>query len=107
MPDIVVTDLMMPRMDGIELIDKVRHDFTMSHIPIVMLTARHSPDDRVKAMEFGADGYITKPFSIELLLARIDNLLTQRRSSRRSRRATRSRSWSSKMSSSRTATRSL
>lgn len=79
MPDIIVTDLMMPRMDGIELIDKVRHDFTMSHIPIVMLTARHSPDDRVKAMEFGADGYITKPFSIELLLARIDNLLTQRR----------------------------
>ncbi|WP_418991139.1 two-component regulator propeller domain-containing protein [Alistipes sp.] len=79
MPDIVVTDLMMPRMDGIELIDKVRHDFTMSHIPIVMLTAKHSPDDRVKAMEFGADGYITKPFSIELLLARIDNLLTQRR----------------------------
>lgn len=79
MPDIIVTDLMMPRMDGIELIDKVRHDFTMSHIPIVMLTARHSPDDRVKAMEYGADGYITKPFSIELLLARIDNLLTQRR----------------------------
>ena len=79
MPDIIVTDLMMPCMDGIELIDKVRHDFTMSHIPIVMLTARHSPDDRVKAMEFGADGYITKPFSIELLLARIDNLLTQRR----------------------------
>lgn len=79
MPDIIVTDLMMPRMDGIELIDRVRHDFTMSHIPIVMLTARHSPDDRVKAMEYGADGYITKPFSIELLLARIDNLLTQRR----------------------------
>lgn len=79
MPDIVVTDLMMPRMDGIELIDKIRHDFSMSHIPIVMLTAKHSPDDRLKAMEFGADGYITKPFSIELLLARIDNLLTQRR----------------------------
>ncbi|MDE6865731.1 MAG: response regulator, partial [Alistipes sp.] len=79
MPDIVVTDLMMPRMDGIELIDKVRHDFTISHIPIIMLTARHSPDDRVKAMEYGADGYITKPFSIELLLARIDNLLNQRR----------------------------
>ncbi len=79
LPDIIVTDLMMPRMDGIELIDKVRHDFTMSHIPIVMLTARHSPDDRLKAMEFGADGYITKPFSIELLLARIDNLLTRRR----------------------------
>ena len=79
MPDIIITDLMMPRMDGIELIERVRHDFTMSHIPIVMLTARHSPDDRLKAMEYGADGYITKPFSIELLLARIDNLLTQRR----------------------------
>ncbi len=79
MPDIIVTDLMMPRMDGIELVAKLRGDFTTSHIPIVMLTARHSPDDRVKAMEYGADGYITKPFSIELLLARIDNLLTQRR----------------------------
>ena len=79
MPDIVVTDLMMPRMDGIELTDRIRKDFTISHIPIILLTARHSPDDRVKAMEYGADGYITKPFDIELLLARIDNLLTQRR----------------------------
>ena len=79
LPDIVVTDLMMPNMDGIELIDRIRHDFTISHIPIVMLTAKHSTDERIKAMEYGADGYITKPFSIELLLARIDNLLTQRR----------------------------
>ncbi len=79
-PDIVVTDLMMPNMDGIELVNKVRHDFSISHIPIIMLTAKHSPDDRIKAMEYGADGYITKPFSIELLQARIDNLLTQRRS---------------------------
>ena len=79
MPDIVVTDLMMPRMNGIELVERIRKDFTISHIPIGMLTARHSPDDRVKAMEYGADGYITKPFDIELLLARIDNLLTQRR----------------------------
>jgi len=79
LPDIVVTDLMMPNMDGIELIDRVRHDFSISHIPIIMLTAKHSTDERIKAMEYGADGYITKPFSIELLLARIDNLLTQRR----------------------------
>jgi len=78
-PDIIVTDLMMPNMDGIELINRIRHDFTMSHLPIIMLTAKHSPDDRIKAMEYGADGYITKPFSIDLLLARIDNLLTQRR----------------------------
>ena len=79
MPDIVVTDLMMPRMDGIELIDRIRKDFTISHIPIMMLTARHSPDDRVKALKYGADGYITKPFDIDLLLVGIDNLLTQRR----------------------------
>lgn len=79
MPDIIVTDLMMPNMDGIELVNKVRHDFSVSHIPIIMLTARHSPDERIKAMEYGADGYITKPFSIELLQVRIDNLLTQRR----------------------------
>lgn len=79
MPDIIITDLMMPNMDGTELIRKVREDFSISHLPIIMLTAKHSPDNRVKAMEYGADGYITKPFSIELLLARIDNLLTQRR----------------------------
>lgn len=77
-PDIVVTDLMMPNMDGIELINHIRHDFTMSHLPVIMLTAKHSPDDRIKAMEYGADGYITKPFGIELLLARIENLLTLR-----------------------------
>ena len=80
MPDIVVTDLMMPNMDGIELIGNIRRDFSISHIPVIMLTAKHSPDERIKAMEYGADGYITKPFSIELLQARIDNLLTQRRS---------------------------
>ncbi len=77
-PDVVITDLMMPYMDGIELIDKVRHDFSISHIPIIMLTAKHSPDERIKAIEYGADAYITKPFSIELLQARIDNLLTRR-----------------------------
>ncbi len=79
MPDIVITDLMMPKMDGIELINNIRKDFSISHIPVIMLTAKHSPDDRIKAMEFGADGYITKPFSIELLMASIDNLLTRRR----------------------------
>lgn len=78
MPDIVITDLMMPRMDGIELTDRVRHDFSISHIPIIMLTAKHSPDERIKAIEYGADAYITKPFSIELLQARIDNLLSRR-----------------------------
>ncbi len=78
-PDIIVTDLMMPNMDGIELTEKIRNDFEISHIPIIMLTARQTPEDRILAMRYGADGYITKPFSMELLMAQIDNLLTQRK----------------------------
>ncbi len=78
-PDVIITDLMMPNMDGVEFTRSVRGNFETSHIPIIMLTAKHDPNDRIKAMEYGADGYITKPFSIELLLVRIDNLVTQRR----------------------------
>jgi DNA-binding response OmpR family regulator len=78
-PDIVITDLMMPQMDGIELVERIRKDFDISHIPVIMLTAKQTPEDRIMAMKYGADGYITKPFSMELLLARIDNLLTQRK----------------------------
>ena len=78
-PDIVVTDLMMPQMDGIELISRLRSDFTTSHIPIVVITAKHEDDTHVKAMKYGADGYIAKPFTMELLTARIDNMLERRR----------------------------
>ena len=78
-PDIIITDLMMPRMDGIELTEKIRSDFEISHIPVIMLTARQTPEDRILAMKYGADGYITKPFSMELLMAQIDNLLSQRK----------------------------
>ncbi len=78
-PDIIVTDLMMPVMDGIELVNRVRNDFNTSHIPIIMLTARTAPEKRIEAMKYGADDYITKPFSIELLQVRIDSLLRQRR----------------------------
>ena len=79
MPDIIVTDLMMPVMDGIELINNIRSDFNTSHIPIVMITAKHENDTHLKAMKYGADGYIAKPFTMELLTARIDNLLERRR----------------------------
>lgn len=78
-PDIIVTDIIMPRMDGIELVNRIRNDFKTSHTPIIMLTAKKTPEDRLMAMKYGADAYITKPFSIDLLLVRIDNLLTQRR----------------------------
>ena len=79
MPDMVVTDLMMPQMDGMELIDNLRNDFTTSHIPIVMITAKHEDDTQVKALKYGADGYIAKPFTMELLNARIDSMLERRR----------------------------
>lgn len=79
-PDVIVTDLMMPEMDGIELINHVRNDFNTSHIPIVMITAKHEDDTHLRAMKYGADGYIAKPFSMELLIARIDNLLERRKS---------------------------
>lgn len=78
-PDMVVTDLMMPQMDGIELISCLRSDFNTSHIPILMITAKHEDDTHVKAMKYGADGYIAKPFTMELLIARIDNMLERRR----------------------------
>ncbi len=79
MPDMIVTDLMMPEMDGIELINHIRNDFNTSHIPIVMITAKHEDDTHLKAMKYGADGYIAKPFTMELLLARIDNMLERRK----------------------------
>ena len=78
-PDMVVTDLMMPEMDGIELISNLRGDFNTSHIPILMITAKHEDDTHVKAMKYGADGYIGKPFTMELLNARIDNMLGRRK----------------------------
>ena len=79
-PDVIITDLMMPVMDGIELINRIRNNFNTSHIPIVLITARHEDDTHLKAMKYGADGFITKPFSIELLIAKVENLVERRRS---------------------------
>ncbi len=78
-PDMIVTDLMMPEMDGIELVNHIRNDFDTSHIPIIMITAKHEDDTQLKVMKYGADGYIAKPFTMELLLARIDNMLERRK----------------------------
>ena len=78
-PDIIVTDLMMPLMDGIGLVNHIRADFSTSHIPIIMITARHENDTHLKAMKYGVDGYISKPFTMELLTARIENLMERRK----------------------------
>lgn len=77
-PDLVVSDIMMPEMSGIELCAKIKADTRVSHIPIILLTARSSEEQRVEGFKTGADDYITKPFNFEILEARIDNLLRQR-----------------------------
>ncbi len=79
LPDLIISDIMMPGIDGIELTDKLRNDFRTSHIPIVLLTAKSSVDNMIEGLKYGADAYITKPFSMVYLIAQISNLLHQRK----------------------------
>jgi ligand-binding sensor domain-containing protein/signal transduction histidine kinase/DNA-binding response OmpR family regulator len=75
---LVVSDIMMPIMDGIELCKKIKNDFQHSHIPIVLITAKNSLQSKIEGLEVGADAYIEKPFSIDHLQAQIANLLSNR-----------------------------
>ena len=77
-PDIVVSDVMMPKVDGFALIRRIKEDIETSHIPVILLTARLSEDVRTEGYEYGADAYLTKPFRMEMLQARIRNLLEER-----------------------------
>jgi len=78
-PDIVVCDVMMPVMDGLELCRRLKTATATSHIPILMLTARTLEEQRIEGYEYGADAYIEKPFNGNLLLARIRNLIDNRK----------------------------
>ena len=78
-PDLVVSDVMMPQMDGLELCSRLKQATATSHIPVILLTARTLDEQRIAGYEHGADAYITKPFSAPLLLARIHNLLQSRK----------------------------
>lgn len=77
-PDIIISDIMMPRMDGNMLCRKLKDDVRTSHIPVILLTAKDTDADKTEGYNAGADSYLTKPFTAGLLRARVDNLLRQR-----------------------------
>ena len=82
LPDLLVLDVMMPKMDGIEVCTRIKEDVILSRIPILMLTSLAAVDDRVKGLEAGADDYLPKPFDLRELAARVKALIRQSRRER-------------------------
>lgn len=79
MPDIIISDIMMPKMTGIELCRQIKANFETCHIPVVLLTARTAIEHTIEGLRIGADDYITKPFNVSLLISRCNNLVNSRR----------------------------
>jgi signal transduction histidine kinase/ligand-binding sensor domain-containing protein/CheY-like chemotaxis protein/AraC-like DNA-binding protein len=79
MPDLIISDIMMPEMDGVEMTNRLRSEFQTSHIPIILLTAKSSIEFKLDDIKYGADAYIPKPFNMEALKSKVRQLLEQRR----------------------------
>lgn len=77
-PDFIISDIMMPELDGIEMLKIIRNNFSISHVPIILLSAKTAIESKLEGMEYGADDYITKPFNVSFLKARVKNVLEQR-----------------------------
>ncbi|GHS99432.1 hybrid sensor histidine kinase/response regulator [Bacteroidia bacterium] len=76
--DLTISDVMMPVMDGLEFCRYVKNEFELSHVPIILLTAKNTEEDRAEAYDVGADGFISKPFSLNVLHSKIKNLLKKK-----------------------------
>ena len=79
LPDLVITDIMMPKMSGTELCTRIKSDVNLWHIPVIILTAKSNPESKIEGFKIGADAYISKPFSIEELDLRISNIFKTRK----------------------------
>jgi signal transduction histidine kinase/ligand-binding sensor domain-containing protein/AraC-like DNA-binding protein len=79
LPDLILSDVMMPKMNGIQMLDKLKNDILTSHIPVVLLSAKFSIESQIEGLKYGADYYITKPFQNDFLLASIESLIKQRK----------------------------
>jgi signal transduction histidine kinase/AraC-like DNA-binding protein len=78
-PDIIISDIIMPRMDGVEMCQKLKSDLRTSHIPLILLTARSSMESKMEGLGTGADAYLEKPFSLDLLKMQVGNILDNRK----------------------------
>ncbi|WP_041536939.1 hybrid sensor histidine kinase/response regulator transcription factor [Pseudopedobacter saltans] len=78
LPDLILSDIMMPKMDGIQMLNKLKNNSLTSHIPVILLTARHTVDYHIQSLKYGADYYLPKPLNIRLLFSAVNNILIQR-----------------------------